>query len=239
MKFFKASFAVMLICVLCSCTVSPAPANIGSAECIRYVAFTFDDGPYTPVTGRILDTLEKYNARATFFVVGNRAEVYSQSVKRAYSLGCEIGNHTYSHADLCGADKSTVEKEIGRCSDVIFKITGERERLFRPTGGKNNKTLQSEAGRALILWNIDTRDWAHHSSEKTVRAIKDNISDGSIILMHDLEKSTAESCEKLIPELVSQGYQLVTVSELLRINGTRPEAGVRYYSAYQSRSAIS
>ncbi|MBQ7596408.1 MAG: polysaccharide deacetylase family protein [Clostridia bacterium] len=231
MKFLKVTFAVMLVVVLCSCDAAHKPINADKSGSIKYVAFTFDDGPYTPVTDRIVDTLEKYNARATFFVVGNRAEVYSKSVKKAYSIGCEIGNHTYSHADLCGADKSTVEKEIGKCSDVILKITGEREQLFRPTGGKNNKTLQSEAGRALILWNIDTRDWAHHSSEKTIQIIKENISDGSIILMHDLEKSTAESCEKLIPELVRQGYQLVTVSELLRINGIKAEAGVKYYSA--------
>lgn len=239
MKYLKLVSLVLIICILCSCRCAHTSVDAEKNERIKYIAFTFDDGPYTPVTERILDTLEKYNARATFFIVGNRAEVYQDSVKRAFSLGCEIGNHTYSHADLCGVKKATVEKEISKCSDVILKLTGEREKLFRPTGGKNNKTLQSEAGRALILWNIDTRDWSHHNSEKTIRAVKESVDDGSIILMHDLEMSTAESCEKLIPELVEQGYQLVTVSELLRINGIEPEAGVKYYSAAQSKSAIS
>ena len=239
MKYFKLLLLFVIIVLFCSCGAEDRVSDVEKNEKIRYVAFTFDDGPYTPVTNRILDTLEKYNARATFFIVGNRAEIYQDCVKRAYSLGCEIGNHTYSHADLCGAKKDTVEKEISKCSDVILKITGERENLFRPTGGKNNKTLQSEVGRALILWNVDTKDWSHHSSDKTISTVLDNITDGSIILMHDLEVSAAESCEKLIPQLTEQGYQLVTVSELLRLNGIEPETRKKYYSASQSRSAIS
>lgn len=237
-KYFLILLAAMLLFCVEGCASGERQVIVPESK-IKYAALTFDDGPYTPVTNRILDALEKYNAKATFFVVGNRAEIYSQSVRRAYSLGCEIGNHTYSHADLCAAEIRTVKNEIGKCSDVIYKITGERERLFRPTGGKNDVTLQSEAGRALILWSIDTRDWAHHDSDKTIRAVKENICDGSIILMHDLEMSSAVCCEKLIPELLEQGYQLVTVSELLRLNGIEPQAGCKYYSAAQSRSAIS
>ena len=231
-KFIGFISVLTLLLTMFGCGRQDDMRPVDKSENTKYIAFTFDDGPYTPVTNRILDVLEENNARATFFVVGNRAELYPESVKRAYTLGCEIGNHTYSHADLLGADKLTVEKELDRCSDVIEKITGENDKLFRPTGGKNNKTLQSEVGRALILWSVDTRDWSHHNCDKSVQIIKENVRDGSIILMHDLEVSTAECCEKLIPELVKQGYQLVTVSELLELNGIEPQQGQKYYSAY-------
>lgn len=198
---------------------------------VKYAALTFDDGPYTPVTNKILDVLEKHNSKATFFIVGNRAELYPESVKRAYSLGCEIGNHTYSHADLCSKSHAVIEDELRGCSNVILKITGERESLFRPTGGKNDECLRKDSGRAVILWSVDTLDWSHKNSAKTARAVLDNIEDGSIVLMHDLIPSTGKACEIIIPELKKRGYELVTVSELLELNGITPEQGKRYYKA--------
>lgn len=210
--------------------INESVAAKGANE-IKYAALTFDDGPYTPVTNKILDVLEKYNSKATFFVVGNRAEIYSECVKRAYSLGCEIGNHTYSHADLCSKSHAVIENELRGCSNVILKITGERESIFRPTGGKNDECLRNDSDRAVILWSVDTLDWSHKNSSKTVRAVLDNIEDGSIVLMHDLIPSTGTACEIIIPELKKRGYELVTVSELLEINGIAPENGKRYYKA--------
>lgn len=193
------------------------------------LALTFDDGPsqYTP---QILDLLETYDAKATFFVVGSRVDTYSEMISRAIELGCEIGNHTVNHVDLSEADSETMAKEIGDCNNSVCRNTGYTPSLLRPPYGATNQSVRENAGMPLVLWSIDTRDWESRDADAVVAEVLEQIQDGDIVLMHDLYGSTAEACKTIIPELIAQGYQLVTVSELARAKGIDLENGERYFS---------
>lgn len=191
------------------------------------IAITFDDGPGI-YTDTILDSLEKYGARATFFVLGHLAEKYPEAVARAQSLGCEIGNHSYSHALMTDLGYDDVSSQIKSTSDSILNAAGVAPRLFRPPYGRYNGTIIKTCGMPLILWSIDTCDWNTSNVDSTVNAVISKIKDGEIVLMHDIYESSAEAAIKLIPMLMSWGYQLVTVSELAEYKGKTLAAGEAY-----------
>jgi len=196
------------------------------------VALTYDDGPSNSATTRILNVLEKYNARATFFVVGSRVDSYKAQLKRAYTLNCEIANHTYNHATLtsCSADK--IKKELSDTDKKVKAITGENPVLMRPPGGSyRNDTVKKNTAYPIIMWSIDTRDWESRNASKIVSNIKYDVRDGSIVLMHDLYDSTASATETIVPWLIKQGYQIVTVSEMMDAKGITMQNGVAYSSA--------
>ena len=190
----------------------------------KLVALTFDDGPHKFRTDEILDVLKKYNVKATFFVVGTMAREYPHLIKRELSEGHEIGNHTYSHYNLKKLNNATLEREIELTEEAIFEVCEYRPRLFRPPEGWCNENIASVAGNMdydVILWNIDTLDWAHTDSKKIFECVKTNIKPGSIILFHDYvsgKSPTREALEMIIPSLISEGYRFVTVSELIRAN---------------------
>ncbi len=193
------------------------------------VALTFDDGPsLNNASESILNTLEKYGVRATFFVVGENAEKNAQNIKRKAELGFEIGNHTYSHKHY---GKDVTKQEIVKCSNIIEKITGSRPTVFRATGGITNaniKKICKKQGMSLYYWTIDTEDWKSKNAKKVLKeALK--AQDGDIILMHDIYPSTAKAVKKLIPKLINRGYQFVTVSELVKYKSeSAPKPGVQY-----------
>lgn len=194
------------------------------------VALTFDDGPYTPVTNRILDVLEKYNSRATFFVVGSRVNTYSDCIKREAAMNCEIANHTYNHKILTSASNDVIKSEINRTNDAVKKITGKSPVIVRAPGGSTNSRVKNAVGYPLVGWSVDTLDWKNSSG--VVSNVKNNVRDGSIVLMHDLYSTTASATEEIVPWLVKNGYQLVTVSELMQLKGIYMEAGTVYSSGY-------
>lgn len=195
------------------------------------VALTYDDGPSNSATTKILDTLEKYNSRATFFVVGSRVGSYKSQVQRAYKLNCEIGNHTYNHKTLTSLSASTILSELSKTSSKIESVTGEKPVLMRPPGGSfNNSTVKNNVGAPIIMWSVDTRDWENRNSSKIVSNIKNNVCDGSIVLMHDLYDSTASATETIVPWLIKNGYQIVTVTELMDAKGVTMQNGTAYYS---------
>ncbi|MBE6752489.1 MAG: hypothetical protein E7556_08200 [Ruminococcaceae bacterium] len=211
-------------------------SNVKSARVLDLnkpmVALTFDDGPSNSPTTRILNTLEKYNSRATFFVVGSRVGSYQSQVKRAYSLNCEIGNHTYNHKTLTSLSASGVLSELSQTSSKIESVIGERPVIMRPPGGSfNNSTVKNNVGAPIIMWSVDTRDWESRNASKIVSNIKNNVRDGSIVLMHDLYDSTASATETIVPWLINNGYQLVTVTELMDAKGVSMQNGSAYYSA--------
>ena len=197
------------------------------------VALTFDDGPYSPATNRILDVLEKYNGKATFFVVGDRVSTYSDCIKREAKLGCEIGNHTYSHTILTSVGASEIKSQLSKASAEVKKVTGFAPTLMRPPGGAFNSTVKQNADYPMIIWSVDTLDWKTRSTSSTVSAIKSNVKDGSIVLMHDLYIPTAAAVEEFVPWLVNKGYQLVTVSELMSARGVTMKNGEPYYNGYK------
>lgn len=194
----------------------------------KMVALTYDDGPsiYTP---RVLKTLKENNSVATFFVVGNRVPTYSDTVKKAHDMGCEIGNHTYEHKCLTRISETEVRWQISRTNKNVKKVTGQTPVIMRPTGGATNPNVKQWVGMPSIIWSIDTLDWKTRNAGSTKKAVLDHVKDGDIVLMHDLYSATATASETIIPELVRRGYQLVTVSELAECRGGMKETGA-YYS---------
>ncbi len=178
----------------------------------------------------VLDTLEKYDAVATFFVVGNRVPAYPSYVKRAYSLGCEIGTHTYDHAWLNQLSAAGIKDEIKKGSDAIVRAIGVAPTLMRPPGGCINETVRKNVGLPMILWSVDTRDWETRSTPTTITRVVDGAYDGAVILVHDLHESTAIASKTFIPRLIENGYQLVTVSEMAELRGITMKAGETYNS---------
>jgi len=185
------------------------------------IAITFDDGPHRTKTPEILDILKKYGVTATFFVVGSCVESYPDIVQRELSEGHEVGNHTFSHISLVGGDMEKMKDEIIKTEEVLFENVEYRPKLFRPPEGVCNEGIASVAASldySVILWNIDTRDWAHTSKDDIVNMVLRNIESGDIILFHDAisgESHTAEALEIIIPALKEKGYKFVKVSELI------------------------
>lgn len=179
------------------------------------IALTFDDGPTKKYTTAILDALKEYQASATFFVLGSRANDFPDILQRMVLEGNEIGNHTFSHKQLTTLSKENVEEEISATQESIHGVTNKYPSLIRPPyGSKNDTVMQCANGKKIVTWSLDTEDWKSRNTETIVNKVLKEVQDGDIILMHDLYASTAEAAIILIPKLQDMGYQLVTVSEL-------------------------
>ena len=208
---------------------SPADFPKKASADTKMVALTFDDGP-SKFSSKILDCLETNNAKATFFVVGYNINAHASVLKRAHSLGMEIGNHTMNHKNLKTLGADGIKSELRQASDAILSVTGAGPTLIRPPYGNYNSTVSSVADAPLIMWSIDTLDWKTRNADSTVNSILNNVKDGSVVLMHDLYSQSAEAAVRVIPELISRGYKLVTVSELARAKGISMENGKAYSS---------
>lgn len=210
----------------------------------KMIALTFDDGPKSPNTDRILDILQNAGGRATFFVVGRMTSGYRETVKRAYLNGCDIGNHSFSHQKMAlDMSMDDIQYQISACSDAITDIIGVPPDFFRIPYGFYNMNADALANMPLIGWNVDTVDWSYSDTNKKNRTKEqrdrdmqnimnrtlDTVQDGDIVLMHDYYAFTADMCETLIPELVARGFRLVTINELFAARGITPENGKRYF----------
>ena len=187
----------------------------------KKIALTFDDGPHPSKTPKILDVLDKYGVKATFFVIGENAKLYPDVLRDVHARGHEIGNHTFSHKCINKMSFSSLLETVSKCNEAIKEITGEKPVFFRPPQGYVNdgiaEQLYSE-GYDVILWRVDTYDWQGRSAEKIYNSVIKSVKCGDIILMHDFisyESHTAEALELIIPKLISDGYEFVTVSELI------------------------
>lgn len=196
------------------------------------VALTFDDGPHYKYTKNILNSLKKYNAVATFFVLGDRAEKNKDIIKCMAENGNQIGNHTYDHKYLTKLSTTEINNEINKTSDIIYNITNIRPSVLRPTYGAVNDNVKLNTNVPLILWSVDTRDWQSRDEKSVVNKALKNVKDGEIILMHDIYKSTASAADVIIKELTSKGYQLVTVDELFHAKEVKLVKGTVYSHAY-------
>ena len=184
----------------------------------KYIALTFDDGPHPVYTQKILDILEEKKVAATFFVVGFRAEIFPDALKRMKKLDCEIGNHTYNHADLSGNVKNGVTYQIEKCSEAIFTAIEEYPIIYRPPFGKISKANEKRIPLKKILWTVDSLDWNTKNKDKVIKNVVKNVKDGSIILMHDFYESTLNALPEIIEILKGEEYEFVTVSELAALN---------------------
>lgn len=191
------------------------------------LALTFDDGPGQR-TGELLEGLSKYGAHATFFMQGKNVNAYKEEVKRMKEVGCEIGSHSYDHPDLTKMDAAGIKDQVDRTDQNIHDIIGQGATVLRPPYGAINDTVKATIRKPLILWNIDTLDWKTRNAQMTVNEVLTKAKDGDIILMHDIHSETVDAAIELIPKLIAQGYQLVTVSEMAAAKGIKMENGERY-----------
>lgn len=189
----------------------------------KFIAFTFDDGPDPQQTPKILHVLEQYQAKATFFVVGERVNRSPEIAQMELAKGHEIGNHSFHHPPFHRLAESSLMKELSQTQEAVFAATGQKPALFRPPGGYYNERIVELSKRhhlQMILWSWhqDTKDWASPGVNKIVRKVLNNARNGDIILMHDSVYNSTQTIEALkiiLPELKSRGYSFVTVSELL------------------------
>jgi len=182
------------------------------------IALTFDDGP-GPHTDRILDVLERYGARATFFVVGYHVEKWQDTIRRTIRLGSEVANHTWNHPGLTSISNHRIRQELQTTSAIIEQVIGfPPPPFFRPPFGLVDQrvaNVSAELGYAVITWTLDTRDWEVRNADSVYNIIMQAAKEGCIVLMHDTHATTAAAMERVIPALIARGYRLVTVSELL------------------------
>ena len=194
------------------------------------IALTFDDGPHYKITNRILDVLEQNNLRATFFVVGNRisSDNAYETLRRADALKCEIGNHTYEHPNLTKLSDIDIYQQFEKTNDAVYSVLSKPTTLFRPTFGAYNDVVKNNIDAPFILWSVDSNDWKDRNSAILSERLLSTIKDGDVILMHDLYETTAETVEIIVPLLIEQGYQFVTVSELFALKEVTLESRTPY-----------
>ena len=223
-----------LLCFSCSCHAlsdgtQSVWASFGKSDGVyarvdtddKVIALTFDDGPHPTLTPKILDILDKYDAKATFFVVGSMAKLYPRTIKEVALRGHELGNHTYTHLTESASGCEKLKKEILDTENTVFSLTGKKTFLFRPPTGyccSNAVSMTGELGYKTIVWDIDTRDWTLRSPEAIFSDVKKYARNGSIILFHDFigkSSPTPKALELILPWLKAQGYRFVTVGELI------------------------
>lgn len=185
------------------------------------IALTFDDGPDDKVTNEILDILNEYDIKATFFVIGKNCDENMPTLKRIFDEGHEIGNHTYSHPHLSKISAKKLSEEIIKTEEIIFSVTNTKPKLFRPPEGVYSSVVEKvsvELGYVAVLWSVDTLDWAVPKADKIADAVLNSTTAGEIILCHDYvagKSNTPEALRIFIPKLLDQGYEFVTVSDLV------------------------
>lgn len=197
----------------------PVPENMPSVithnpDAGKKVALTFDDGPHATNTPAILDVLDEYDAKATFFMLGKSAQFYPELVNQVAMAGHEIGNHTMTHRQLTTLDEWSIQQEISQVDDVIEQAVGYQPNLMRPPYGAHDEYVDRIVNKPMVLWSIDTRDWQSHDPNAVLNIVTQNIHDGAIILMHDIHGETVEATRLVLDYLASEGYEFVTVSEL-------------------------
>lgn len=195
----------------------------------KAIALTFDDGPHTENTPKILELLKKYNAHATFFVVGNRVASGADLLKKELEIGCEIGNHSWDHANLSKMRKiSQVNKNLNKTKKLVKRLTGYEIKLTRPPYGAISKVMRKKMNQPMILWSVDTLDWKSRNAKAVLKQVKKQVEDGAIILVHDIHESTAEAMKTVLPWLIKNDYDILTVSELMKRKGIKMKNGKAY-----------
>ena len=155
---------------------------------------------------------------------------FKKTVKRIAEQGHELGYHSYSHSTQTNLSNAQIQKEYATSSRILKDLTGEKFTLWRTPGGGYNSRVLGNVPLPHILWSVDTLDWKYRNSTTVYNAIINNASDGAIILLHDLHGTTVDGAIRAIDWLLANGYELVTVTELLSRDGTPPKNGVTYYN---------
>lgn len=191
----------------------------------KIIALTFDDGPDKDYTPQVLDILKKYDAKATFFVVGENVGWNKDILKRQFEEGHEIGNHTFTHINVAKKSYAEIDKEITETQEIVKEVIGIEPKLFRPPYraiSRNMCSIVKEKNMNIILWsNLDPRDWSNPGVGYIAQTILNKVQNGNIVVLHDYNNArvsktqTIQALEIVIPKLKEQGYKFVTVSELI------------------------
>jgi len=199
----------------------------------KVIALTFDDGPSVVTTNMVLDTLEKYDARASFFLIGNNiTEGTQDTVKRTYEMGCEINSHSQTHSYMNQMTEDEIKAEMEYTDSKIEELIGVKPAFFRPPYIAVNDTMFQAIDKPFIN-GYGCNDWDESVSAETIaQKVIENAKDGEIILLHDAQGNdrTVEALDTIIPELQAQGYEFVTVSELFHAKGVEPQEDNMVYS---------
>ena len=179
------------------------------------IAITFDDGPSSRYTGRLLDGLKERNVKASFFLIGENAKENPELVERIYKEGHLIGNHTYSHVQMTHLSEKEAANEIERTDQVISAITGEHVAYMRPPFGAWQRELEIKMEVLPVLWSVDPLDWTTENVDEIVSKVVTEVEEGDIILLHDCYASSVEAALRIVDILQKEGYEFVTVDRLL------------------------
>jgi polysaccharide deacetylase family sporulation protein PdaB len=187
----------------------------------KNIALTFDDGPNPKTTPRVLNILEEQKVRATFFLIGQQAQRHPEVVKLIRQAGHQLGNHTYSHIKLNGVPSETIKQELEKTREILREITGETPVLFRPPWGFFDPRSLAQIAQCkfnVVLWSVDSRDWSRAGAGAIKGNIFAKVQNGSIILCHDDHDQLVEALPDIIKGLKEEGYQFITVSEMMALS---------------------
>lgn len=192
------------------------------------VALTFDDGPRTDTTTRLLDGLALREVPATFFLVGEFIPEHQDLIRRMAAEGHQIGVHSYSHIQITGLSKADFDAEVERTRQELTAVLGEGDYWLRPPYGIIDDSVQAWAGSPVILWSLDTLDWDDKNADRIVNQVLWQVKDGDIILFHDIYDSSVDAALRVIDALTERGYCFATVEQLFQDKGIPPENGAVY-----------
>lgn len=218
----------VLLTICCLLTLLPTTAS--AAKGGKLIALTFDDGPCS-YTGGLLDALAERGVKVTFFILGQNAGNYADTVRRAYREGHQIAQHTYDHVQLSAKDNDEIARQLSTTDNTLNNILGKNfTYILRPPYGDCNSRVLGQIGRPAVNWSIDPVDWRDRDSDTVCDRIVSNAYDGAIILCHDIHATTIPGALRAIDILRDRGYEFVTVNELYRRRGVEMEKGKLYYS---------
>ena len=209
--------------------LTPTKRNLNKYKNKKLIALTFDDGPSNN-TKYFIKELQKRDALVTFFVVGNREKKYEDVLKEAYLMGNQIGSHTYSHKNLLYLNEEEITKEIEKTNEAIYNVIGTKPTIIRVPYGNINKKIRSISNMNHILWNVDTLDWKYKNSNRVYKEIIKHAEDGNIILLHDIFKTSVNGVLKAIDELKKQGYEFVTIDEMVYLKNIKLDKSKTYFN---------
>ncbi len=235
-KYWRVLVPALLLAALCRPGPGPA-AEAGGGGSVTVpeepplVALTFDDGPRTSTTSRLLDGLALREIQATFFLVGDRIQGQETLVRRMAEDGHQIGVHSYDHSCISDLSRGDFDLQVGRTRGVLSAVLGSGDFWLRPPYGIIDDAGLRWAGSPVVLWSVDPEDWKDQDTGRVVGSVLSHVEDGSIILLHDIYDSSVDAALQIADALSGQGYCFVTVEQLLQAKGIQPQDGTVYRCA--------
>lgn len=196
----------------------------------KVLAMTFDDGPHPSLTPKLLDLLKERNIKCTFFLIGQQVKMYPDIVRRIIAEGHEIGNHTWTHCSLTSRSDAQIRNELKKSEDAVYEVAGFRPHLVRPPYGAVNSRIKdlmfTEFGYSTIMWSVDPQDWRRPGVSVVTSRLVNGAHPGAIMLSHDIHPPTIQAMPAMFDQLLAQGYQFITVSQLLNMEKASMPVGV-------------